>query len=707
MSAHENRLIHEASPYLLQHAKNPVDWYPWGAEALARAKAEDKPILLSIGYAACHWCHVMERESFEDEEIAALMNERFVNIKVDREERPDLDQIYQLVVQLMGRSGGWPLTVFLTPDQKPFFAGTYFPPHDKFNMPGFPKVLVSVHDAYKNRRGDVEGQAQDIAGEIGRIGRIPRASGEPTGDFLRLAADKLLKRFDGKNGGFGARPKFPNTMNLDVLLRRGALEGDAKSKEAVELALDKMRAGGIWDHLRGGFHRYATDEKWLVPHFEKMLYDNALLLRLYTDGHRAFGEPRSDDGAAGRAGAPSAPSPYAATARELVGYLLAEMEAPAGGFYASQDADSEGAEGKFFVFTPDDLERAVGERGPLFDVAQAYFGVTDQGNFEHTGATVLSEDKPLARAAQLAGKTESEAAALLSLAKERMLAYREERPRPFRDDKILASWNALLISALADAGRAFDQPTWIAAAERAFRRIEQRLVTNGRVGRFLKDELAKGEIGFLDDQSYFANAALDLYEATGDPRYVEVARAIVDAMIAHHWDTAEGGFFFTPDDGERLIARTKDAFDHAVPSGLSIAVLACLRLGEIADATYHEVGEKQAKLLASAALDNPFAFGQLLCGVDRLVRGTVDVVVVGPRDAPATRALTTEAFRAYLPNRNVVVVDPASPASVKAAALLAEGKPSRPGESVAYVCRGRTCSAPVTSPADLSALLKG
>ena len=689
MSAHENRLIHEASPYLLQHAKNPVDWYPWGPEALARAKADDKPILLSIGYAACHWCHVMERESFENEEIAALMNERFVNIKVDREERPDLDQIYQLVVQLMGRSGGWPLTVFLTPDQKPFFAGTYFPPTDRYGMPGFPKVLVSVHDAYKSRRGDVEMQAQDIAQEIGRIGRIPRAKGEPNETYLRSAADKLLKRFDGKNGGFGQRPKFPNTMNLDVLLRCGALEKDDKATDAAALALDKMRAGGIWDHLRGGFHRYSTDERWLVPHFEKMLYDNALLLRLYTDGHRVFEKPI-----------------YASTAREIVGYLLAEMEAPAGGFYASQDADSEGEEGKFFVFTPDDVERAVGERGAIFEVATAFFGVTDQGNFERSGATVLAQDKPLSRVCEIAGKPEKEVRAMLEIAKERMLAYREKRPRPFRDDKILASWNALLIGALADAGRAFDEPSWILAAQRAFDRIDRKLVKGGRVGRFLKDEATKGEVGFLDDQAYFANAALDLYEATGEPRYVEAARAIADQMILHHWDAAEGGFYFTPDDGEALIARTKDAFDHAVPSGLSIAVLVCLRLGALADAKYFEVGERQAKLLASAGLDNPFAFGQLVCDVDRLVRGSVDVVVVGPADAPATRALTSEAFRAYLPNRNVAVVDPASAASVKAAAVLAEDKPAREGTSVAYVCRGRSCSAPVTSPEDLAKLLR-
>jgi hypothetical protein len=686
MAAHQNRLAREASPYLLQHAHNPVDWYPWGPEALERSKREDKPILLSIGYAACHWCHVMEHESFEDEAIAKQMNELFVNVKVDREERPDLDQIYQLVVQLMGRSGGWPLTVFLTPEQKPFFAGTYFPPHDKFGMPGFPKVLSAVADAYRSRRGEVEMQAQEIAHEIGRVGRIPRASGEPGPDYLGVAAGKLLRRFDERFGGFGTRPKFPNTMNLDVLLRRGALEGDAKAKDAAMLALDRMRQGGIWDHLRGGFHRYSTDEKWLVPHFEKMLYDNALLLRLYVDGFRATGKAL-----------------YAETAREIVAYLFAEMQAPEGGFYASQDADSEGEEGKFFVWTPADLEAALGGKGAEFDVAQAYFGITERGNFEGSGATVLSEDRPLGVVAKGLAKSEAEAAEHLARAKEKMLAYREKRPRPFRDDKVLASWNALLISALADAGRALGEASWVDAAARAFGRIESKLVANGRVGRFLKDDVTKGEVGFLDDQAYLANAALDLYEATGEPRYVEAAAAITRQMIAHHWDAVEGGFYFTPDDAERLIARTKDAFDHAVPSGVSMAVLACLRLGDIADAKLRGPGEKQALMLAGAALDNPFAFGQLVCAVDRLVRGTVDVVIVGP--APA-RCFSDEAFRAYLPNRNVVVVDPESPESAAAAAVLAEGKPAKPGESVAYVCRGRTCSAPVTTKEALRALLE-
>ncbi|MEZ4293757.1 MAG: thioredoxin domain-containing protein [Polyangiaceae bacterium] len=689
MSARTNRLIQEASPYLRQHAHNPVDWYPWGPEALARAKAEDRPILLSIGYAACHWCHVMERESFESEEIAALMNERFVNVKVDREERPDLDQIYQLVVQLMGRSGGWPLTVFLTPDQRPFFAGTYFPPADKVGMPGFPKILTAVHEAYRDRRGEVESQAQELAHEIGRLGRVSRAAGEPGPDFLELCVKKLLRRFDETNGGFGARPKFPNTMNLELLLKRGALEADDVAKKSVALALTRMRKGGIWDHLRGGFHRYSTDEKWLVPHFEKMLYDNALLLGLYTNGHRVFKDPLHES-----------------TARELVAYLLAEMEAPAGGFHASQDADSEGEEGKFFVFTPSEVQAALGESGVLLQATNAHFGVTPLGNFERTRATVLSEVQPASRVAEMLSLPEREVAALLATARARLLAYREKRPRPSRDDKVLASWNALLISALADAGRAFREPSWVAAAERAFRRIEDKLLTGGRVGRFVMGDTAKGQIGFLDDQSYTACAALDLYEATGDPRYIGVARAITDAVIAHHRDPVDGGFYFTPDDGERLLTRTKDAFDQAIPSGLSMAALACVRLGELVGEPYAQVGEAQVKRLAAAALDNPFAFGKLAGVVDRLVRGSVDVVVVGPRDHLATRALTDAAFAEYLPDRNIVVVDPNDPASLAAAPLLAADKPARGASPTAYVCRGRTCSAPVTTPSDLTALLR-
>ncbi len=683
-----NRLSRESSPYLLQHANNPVDWYPWGDEALERARREDKPILLSVGYAACHWCHVMEHESFEDEAIAALMNERFVNIKVDREERPDLDQIYQLVVQLMRRSGGWPLTVFLTPDQRPFFAGTYFPPREKYGMPGFPQVLTALADAYATQRGEVEEQAQELTQAIGRVQQMPRAVAEPGLDLLRNASRALLTRFDERHGGFGSKPKFPNTMALDILLRAGVLEGDNVARGSAAIALDRMRQGGIWDHLRGGFHRYSTDERWLVPHFEKMLYDNALLLRLYVDGWRALGTPS-----------------YAATAREIVGYLVAEMRDESGGFYASQDADSEGHEGTFFVWTPADLEAAVSAGMPR-EAARLYFGITPEGNFETSGATVLSEVRPIERVAAELGVSVAEAMAALADAKLAMLAYREKRERPSRDDKVLASWNGLLLGALADAGRALGEPAWVDAARAGFAAVEQRLVRGGRVGRYFKDGVAASDRpGFLDDQAYFGNAALDLFEATGDAHYESVARAICAAMIEHHWDRGEGGFWFSPDDGDALITRTKDAYDQASPSAAAMAATLCLRLGTMSDESLFAPGEKQLARLAGSAMETAMGMSQTLLALDRLVRGSTDVVLVGPTDSPATRALADVVFRKYIPNRSVIHVDPEVPASLSAAPIAAAGKSGEPGATVAYVCRGRACSAPVRDAIALEALL--
>jgi uncharacterized protein len=686
--APSNRLSRESSPYLLQHANNPVDWYPWGDEALERARREDKPILLSVGYAACHWCHVMERESFEDEAIAALMNERFVNIKVDREERPDLDQIYQLVVQLMRRSGGWPLTVFLTPDQRPFFAGTYFPPQERYGMPGFPQVLTALAEAYASQRGEVEEQAQEITQAIGRVQRVPAGAADIGPEILPLAARALQARFDDRHGGFGARPKFPNTMALEILLRVGVVDGDSVARGSVELALARMRAGGIWDHLRGGFHRYSTDEQWLVPHFEKMLYDNALLLRLYVDGWRASGTPA-----------------HAATARELVGYLFAEMRDASGAFYASQDADSEGHEGTFFVWTPSDLAAAVSDEIPR-EVARLYFGITPEGNFEKSGATVLSEAQPIERVAAELTLGIDEAEAALAEAKLAMLAHREKRERPTRDDKVLASWNGLLLGALADAGRALGEPAWVLAARRGFDAVEEKLVRDGRVGRYFKDGVAASpKPGFLDDQAYLGNAALDLFEATGEPRYAEAARAICAAMIEHHWDRGEGGFWFSPDDGDALITRTKDAYDQAIPSAAAMAALLCLRAGSLIDEALFAAGEKQLLLLAGSAMETSMGMSQTLLALDRLVRGGTDVVIVGPLDAPATRALADVAFRNYVPNRSVVHVDPSRPESLAAAPIAALGKSGEPGATVAYVCRGRACSAPVRDAAALEALL--
>jgi uncharacterized protein YyaL (SSP411 family) len=696
-----NRLAREASPYLLQHARNPVDWFPWGAEALAEAKRRDVPILLSIGYSACHWCHVMERESFEDEAIAELMNEHFVSIKVDREERPDLDQIYQLVVQLMGRTGGWPLTVFLTPAQKPFFAGTYFPPADRYGMPGFPKILHAIAEAYRDKRDELDAQAAELTKAIAEVGRGESDGANaywPQPDLLERVTALLVRRFDDTNGGFGKQPKFPNTMPLEVLLRRGVLEDDGASREAARLALESMRKGGIWDHLGGGFHRYSTDERWLVPHFEKMLYDNALLLRAYVDGHRVFGR--------------GAGVSFEETARAIVTWVDREMTDPSGGYYASQDADSEGEEGKFFVWNPAGVRDALAGDARAAEVALLSFGITDEGNFEEHGRvthmTVLHEARPPSAVAAQLDTTESEVRAALERAKRRLFEVREQRPRPFRDEKLLTSWGALMIGAMAEAGAALREPAMIASAERALALVEARLVeldASGKTARALR--LVKGEVvkgpGFLDDHAYLANAALDLYEVTGDPRRALLARALVDGMIEAFWEEGEG-FFFTPKDGETLITRSKDPYDNAVPSGASMACRALLRLGALVDAKYTHLAEKELVRLAPSAVANPFGFGQALCELDRLIRGSVDVVLVGPRTDERTKALAAAVFAKWLPNRTVAWVDPSDETSRSACALLASDKPAK-DVPVAYVCHGRTCSLPVSSPDELRGLL--
>jgi uncharacterized protein YyaL (SSP411 family) len=675
-----NRLAREASPYLKQHADNPVDWHPWGPEALERARQEDKPILLSIGYSACHWCHVMERESFENDAIAALMNQWFVNVKVDREERPDLDQVYQLVVQLMGRSGGWPLTVFLTPDQKPFFGGTYFPPVDRYGMPGFPKVLQAIWEAYRARRDEVDAQSAELAKAIADVAageaRMAASRGGGIGpELLAKATKKLAARFDDDHGGFGHRPKFPSTMSLDVLLRGG-------ETARVRKALDGMRAGGIWDHLGGGFHRYSTDERWLVPHFEKMLYDNALLLRLYVDGWRATGDAR-----------------YAETARGIAAYLLREMQAPDGGFYSTQDADSEGEEGKFFVWTPSEVDAACAGDGEAARAAKRVWRIDEEGNFEDSGATVLSLVHP---------PEDPREADALERARRAMLAARDERSKPFRDEKILASWNGLVIGALAEASSALDEAALREAAERAMRFIERSLVVresggSARVLRLAKDGATKGQ-GFLDDHAYVADAALDLYEAGGDPHWVELARALAASILTHFHDDAQGGFFFVPDDGEAILVRAKDPYDHAVPSGASVACRVLLRLGALVDPKLVEPAARAIEALAAAAAENPSGMSNTVCLADRLVRGTVDVVLVGPRAEPATRELARAAFRAALVDRVVAWADPGHPSSLEACSLLAEGKPPHT-TPVAYVCRGRTCSLPITDPAELARAL--
>jgi uncharacterized protein YyaL (SSP411 family) len=686
-----NRLAGETSPYLQQHAQNPVDWYPWGPEALERARREDKPILLSVGYSACHWCHVMERESFENDAIAELMNEWFVNVKVDREERPDLDQVYQLVVQLMGRSGGWPLTVFLTPDQKPFFGGTYFPPADRYGVPGFPRVLKAAWEAYRARTAEVTAQAAELteairqaaAGEEGSKGDA--AAGAITEDALARAAHRLVARFDARHGGFGQRPKFPSTGCLQLLLRAGDLP-------RVKKTLDAMRAGGIWDHLGGGFHRYSTDERWLVPHFEKMLYDNAQLLRVYVDAWRATGEPR-----------------YEETARAIAAYVAREMTAPEGGFYATQDADSEGEEGRFFVWTRQEIDAACGSDDEAARVAEAVFAVKDEGNFEESGATVLSTPEPLEAVAARLALAPEVAAAALERARRVLFAAREQRIKPLRDEKILASWNGLMAGALADAGAALGDRSLVDAAAKALDFVWRKLVVpedggRARVLRHAKDGVVKGP-GFLDDHAFVADGAIDLYEATGEVRWLKLARALADSILLHFHDAATDTFDFTPDDGEAILVRPKDPYDHAVPGGASVACKVLLRLGALVGARYTDPAARAVEKQAPAALANPFGMSGTVASVARLALGSVDVVLVGPRESAATAALAREVHRAYLPDRVLAYVDATDPASLEAVRELGEGKPAQ-GTPVAYVCRGRTCSLPIHEPEELAAALE-
>lgn len=671
MPEHENRLIHELSPYLRQHAHNPVDWYAWGEPALARARDEDRPILLSIGYSACHWCHVMERESFDDADTAALMNRLFVCIKVDREERPDLDQIYQLVVQIMRRSGGWPLTVFLTPKLEPFFGGTYFPPVERYGMPSFRTVLHAVADAYRERRSEVESSAAELTRAIGEVTRGRAAPADPPPDVAAQAAAKLAAKIDARHGGFGDRPKFPNSMSLDVLLRAHA-RGAPGALEHVTKALDAMLEGGLYDQLGGGFHRYSTDERWLVPHFEKMLYDNALLVRTYTEAWRATGHER-----------------YARVVRETLGYVEREMRSPEGLFYSTQDADSEGEEGKFFVWTPGELD-AVLDRDEA-QVAALAFGVSEGGNFEQTGASVLHVNRPPRAVAAQLSLEEARVTELLESAREKLFRAREQRVKPFRDEKIIATWNGLMIGAFAAAGAAMGEPRWVRIAREALEAARATLSSGGRLLRIAKDGKTASIEGFLEDWADLANAAIDVHEATLEETPLAWAEELARGALARFWDEAEGGFFFSTERDD-LLVRAKDSYDNAVPSGTSSMVRALLRLNaHRGEQALLEHAERTLRGLTSQAMGNPFGFGHLLCALDLYANGPVELEVIASEGDADAEALIAAARRAHVPDLIVRRLAPGASAD----------RPQKDGHATAYVCRGRTCSPPVITPDDL------
>jgi uncharacterized protein YyaL (SSP411 family) len=676
-----NRLAAELSPYLKQHAHNPVDWFPWGPEAFEKARAELRPILLSIGYSACHWCHVMERESFESEAIAKVMNERFVSVKVDREERPDVDHVYQLVVQMMGRSGGWPLTVFLTPTLEPFFGGTYFPNVEKYGMPSFTAVLDAVHDSWTSRRGEIESSAKEITAEIQRVSSPSTKPGQIPRDVARGSAMLLSRRYDDAHGGFGTRPKFPNTMALELLIR-AAHDGDQGGALArADKALVAMRTGGIWDQLGGGYHRYSTDEHWLVPHFEKMLYDNALLLRAHAEAFRAGCGPLHEE-----------------TVRGIVRYLETQMRSPEGLFYATEDADSEGEEGRFFVWTREQLDEVLGE--PLAKIAALRWGVEALGNFEHSAASVLSIVRSVDEIARELGLGGPEVLARLEEARTKLHAARAKRARPFRDEKIIASWNGLAIGALAVAGGALGEPKLIALAKATLTAIEKRLFKGGVLHRIRKDGHTKTP-GFLEDYADVASAAIDVYEASDDAAALAFGRRLFELAKEAFWEESKSTFYFARRDASDLIARTSDAYDHAVPSAVATMAHVALRLSvHLSDPALEALAKRVLDGTVGPALASPLGLSHALAAMDRLMRGPTEIYVVGAAGDAAAEALLTVARASWQPNAVIARLDPG------ASDPRSEGKTQIDGRATAYVCRERTCGLPITEPEELRKALR-
>ena len=678
-----NRLNQETSPYLLQHSDNPVDWYPWGDEALSRARDEDRPILLSIGYSACHWCHVMERESFENEEIASLMNENFVNIKVDREERPDLDAVYMEAVQMLTGSGGWPMTVFLTPEGRPYYGGTYFPPEDRQGMPGFPRLLAAASEAYRTNKGEIERVTRQLADQMGRSGQMPRGVNPLTTEVMHTAYSQLATQFDHLNGGFGNAPKFPQPMTPEFMLRYHQHGFNLRALEMVQLTLQKMAYGGIYDQVGGGFHRYSTDAYWLVPHFEKMLYDNALLARLYLHAWQITSNPL-----------------YRRITEETLDYVLREMTDTAGGFYSAQDADSEGVEGKFFVWTPDELRAAL---GPDAELVMGYYGVTDRGNFE--GANILNVPKHPEDYADERGVSEGELSEAVQSARATLLEIRERRVHPLLDDKVLTGWNGLMLRSFAEAGAALNRAEYLDAARRnAAFLLDSMRDENGRILRTWRNGQAK-LLGYLEDYACLADGLLALHEATLESRWLREANVVAEGIIELFWDDAVGGFYDTGSDHESLMIRPRDVFDNAQPCGGSVATDVLLRLAIITGnddfATKAATPIRALQPLLGRA---PSATGHWLGALDFYVSLPKEVVIVGPADGEITRSMLEEVGKRYLPNRVVVGVgDPSSPPLGNSPLL--EQRVMQDGAPTAYVCQHYVCQLPVTTAEALAAQL--
>jgi uncharacterized protein len=682
---HTNKLINETSPYLLQHAHNPVDWYPWGSEALERARSEDKPILLSIGYSACHWCHVMEHESFENEEIARLMNENFVCIKVDREERPDLDSIYMNAVQMMTGHGGWPMTMFLAPNLKPFYGGTYYPPEDRRGMAGFPRVLTAIADSYKNRREEILSTADAITAELKKTDRFVASNEMLTTEVLNQAFSALAGNFDKTHGGFGGAPKFPPSMTLMFLLRHYKRTNSPQSLDMVEKTLQKMAGGGMYDHLGGGFARYSVDARWLVPHFEKMLYDNALLTRIYLYAYQQTKNPL-----------------YRRIAEETLEYIIRDMTDRSGGFYSSEDADSEGVEGKFYVWTRAEVLSILGaDDGEVFC---KFFDVTEEGNFEH-GNSILNTPRLLEEFATEQNKSIEELNRIITAGKRKLFRAREERVRPGRDDKTLAAWNGLMLTAFAEAANILGRDDYREVALRNAEFITTQLIKDGRLLRTYKAGQAKLN-GYLEDYAYVIEGLLAVYEATFELKFFKQARELADTMIARFWDEQEGGFYFTSSDHEELITRTKDYFDNATPSGNSVSAMALLKLGLLTQKQeYTKCAVTVLRALRPVMVRYPSAFGYMLSALDFYLSEPKEIAVVGKLDSHEVRSFVEEIYSRYIPNKVVAASEPGDEAAAAEIELLAE-RSAIEGKATAYVCRNYTCLEPAASVEDLAARLE-
>jgi uncharacterized protein YyaL (SSP411 family) len=680
-----NRLINETSPYLLQHAHNPVDWYPWVGEAFDRATKEDKPIFLSIGYSTCHWCHVMEYESFENERIAKIMNEHFVSIKIDREQRPDVDEIYMRAVQIMTGSGGWPLSVFLTPDGQPFYGGTYFPPTDRYGRIGFERLLLTIADAWKNKRQELVNSAANLGKFL--VGPTNPAEKEKLSPkMLKTAFEYFQKMYDDTNGGFGTAPKFPQPTNLSMLLCHWHRTGDEQALQMVEKTLDAMAEGGIYDHIGGGFHRYATDTRWLIPHFEKMLYDQALLSKVYLQAYQITKKKE-----------------YARITREIFDYVLRDMTDADGGFYSAEDADSEGKEGTFYLWDPEQIASILDkDQARLFN---AYYGVSRKGNFEE-GKTILNITTSTEQLGKKFLKDQATIVNVLTTARTKVFNVRSTRVRPHKDDKVITAWNGLMISSLAYGGTVLEEERYVEAAKQAAKFVLGTLHKDGRLMRYYRDTQVV-EKAFLDDYAFMIMALLELYEATFDAKWLIEAKELSEEMIELFTDNEQGGFFLSGKDGEKLITRTKPGADGAVPSGNSIAALALLKLGRLTMNQYFsEQGAKVLESFSQQLEQSPGYSSAMLTALNFWVGPTQEIVIAGNADAADTKQMLKLVRSKFLPNAVVLLheQDNAGSGIYKIVPFI-KNQVVIKGKATAYVCENYVCKRPVNKINDLDKML--